>query len=471
MAYYHEEREQAALSSTTSEQPTETLTDNQQLIDTQPCAVFDETKTTNEEQRELPIKRRLRSNSYDKAVNTVVTTDTDEKQSGDNSTSVPTGNTSEEIKDQQELKQSVQQKPEPSSVTVNNNNQQDEQARQDDIYFVKWIEFDTNLVPILLQNENGPCPLLAIMNVLLIRQKIRLNGDVCILSADRVLAYLVDFLFKCIPKNIPAEERLNYEQNVNDAMAVLDKLKTGLDVNVKFDGVHKFEYTRECVIFDLLGIQLLHGWLIDPQETELLSIIGDLGYNQLVEKIITQRHSDKEELIREKNNASQLTYHGLIELNQTMRDNQLAVLFRNNHFSTIYKRNTHLLVLVTDQGFLNQPDIVWETLRNIDGDSIFCNGHFRIFKKQETETEHQDYRMALALRDEEERLYKEGDTQVGDTNYRAQQQQQQQQQQQPQQSLPRQRQQPQGDVPDKKHHNKKKSKEQLDKGQDNCILS
>jgi len=35
--------------------------------------------------------------------------------------------------------------------------------------------------------------------------------------------------------------------------------------------------------------------------------------------------------------ASQLTYHGLYELNATMKDGELAVFFRNNHFSTIYK--------------------------------------------------------------------------------------------------------------------------------------
>ena len=36
-------------------------------------------------------------------------------------------------------------------------------------------------------------------------------------------------------------------------------------------------------------------------------------------------------------NRSQLTHYGIMQLNETMRDNQLAVLFRNNHFSTIWK--------------------------------------------------------------------------------------------------------------------------------------
>lgn len=48
-------------------------------------------------------------------------------------------------------------------------------------------------------------------------------------------------------------------------MMVLPKLATGLDVNVRFTGVADFEYTPECIVFDLLGIPLYHGWLVDPQ--------------------------------------------------------------------------------------------------------------------------------------------------------------------------------------------------------------
>lgn len=56
---------------------------------------------------------------------------------------------------------------------------------------------------------------------------------------------------------------------MSDAMAVLHKLQTGLDVNVKFTGVRVFEYTPECIVFDLLDIPLYHGWLVEPQVCEL----------------------------------------------------------------------------------------------------------------------------------------------------------------------------------------------------------
>ena len=40
---------------------------------------------------------------------------------------------------------------------------------------------------------------------------------------------------------------------------------TGVDVNVRFTDFDKFEFTDEVAIFDLLGIPLVHGWLVDPQ--------------------------------------------------------------------------------------------------------------------------------------------------------------------------------------------------------------
>uniref|UniRef100_A0A3Q3XID9 Ubiquitin carboxyl-terminal hydrolase n=1 Tax=Mola mola TaxID=94237 RepID=A0A3Q3XID9_MOLML len=80
-------------------------------------------------------------------------------------------------------------------------------------------------------------------------------------------------------------------QNMSDAMAVLPKLSTGLDVNVRFTGVSDFEYTPECIVFDLLDIPLYHGWLVDPQVQSMVASVGKLSYNQLVEKIIDYKHS------------------------------------------------------------------------------------------------------------------------------------------------------------------------------------
>lgn len=64
-----------------------------------------------------------------------------------------------------------------------------------------------------------------------------------------------------------------------------------------------------------------------------------------MEKVISQKCSTNEDAVTEaliienflERTASQLTYHGLGELNAAMSDGEIGVLFRNNHFSTIYK--------------------------------------------------------------------------------------------------------------------------------------
>ena len=53
--------------------------------------------------------------------------------------------------------------------------------------------------------------------------------------------------------------------------------------------VADFEFTPECVVFDLLNIHLYHGWLVDPQNIEYKKAIGGQSYNQLVERIIANK--------------------------------------------------------------------------------------------------------------------------------------------------------------------------------------
>ncbi|XP_038670904.1 ubiquitin carboxyl-terminal hydrolase MINDY-2 isoform X2 [Scyliorhinus canicula] len=262
------------------------------------------------------------------------------------------------------------------------------------VYHIKWIKWKTENTPIITQNENGPCPLLAIMNVLLLAWKIKLPPMMEIITAEQLMEYLGDYILDAKPKEITDVQRLNYEQNMSDAMAILHKLQTGLDVNVKFTGVRVFEYTPECIVFDLLDIALYHGWLVDPQTADVATAVGMCSYNQLVEKIILCKQSENSELVSEgfvaeqflNRTATQLTFHGLCELISTVEDGELCVFFRNNHFSTMTKHKGQLYLLVTDQGFLTEEKVVWESLHNVDGDGNFCDSEFHLRPPSDPET-------------------------------------------------------------------------------------
>lgn len=286
------------------------------------------------------------------------------------------------------------------------------------VYHIKWIQWKEENTPIITQNENGPCPLLAILNVLLLAWKVKLPPMMEIITAEQLMEYLGDYMLEAKPKEISEIQRVNYEQNMSDAMAILHKLQTGLDVNVRFTGVRVFEYTPECIVFDLLDIPLYHGWLVDPQIDDIVRAVGNCSYNQLVEKIISCKQSDNSQLVSEgfvaeqflNNTATQLTYHGLCELTSTVQEGELCVFFRNNHFSTMTKYKGQLYLLVTDQGFLTEEKIVWESLHNVDGDGNFCDSEFRLRPPSDPETVYkgqqdqidQDYLMALSLQQEQQ---------------------------------------------------------------------
>ncbi|TRY74355.1 hypothetical protein DNTS_032049 [Danionella cerebrum] len=291
-------------------------------------------------------------------------------------------------------------------------------------YLVKWITWKEKKTAIITQSENGPCPLIAIMNILLLRWKVKLTPQTEVVTTEELMAHLGESVLSIKPREKAEGMELNFQQNMSDAMAVLPKLSTGLDVNVRFTGVCDFEYTPECIVFDLLDMPLYHGWLVDPQSPEVVSAVGKLSYNQLVEKIIEFKHSTDSSQVSEglmaeqflESTATQLSYHGLCELNTTAKEGELSVFFRNNHFSTMIKHKGHLYLLVTDQGFLQEESVVWESLHNVEGDGNFCDSNFRLChppqkspsvasqpstQQQQQMQIDQDYLVAMSLQQEQ----------------------------------------------------------------------
>lgn len=51
------------------------------------------------------------------------------------------------------------------------------------VYHLKWVRWKEENTPVVTQNENGPCPLLAIMNVLLLAWKVRVGHNMQSLCA------------------------------------------------------------------------------------------------------------------------------------------------------------------------------------------------------------------------------------------------------------------------------------------------
>jgi hypothetical protein len=61
-----------------------------------------------------------------------------------------------------------------------------------------------------------------------------------------------------------------------------------MDVNVRFDSVRGFEPTEELSVFDVFQVDLIHGWVVDPQDYDTWEVVARRcgSYNRAVECVV-----------------------------------------------------------------------------------------------------------------------------------------------------------------------------------------
>jgi len=274
-------------------------------------------------------------------------------------------------------------------------------------FILKPITYFSNPVHILLQNSNGPCPLLALANVLILRNALTLpasNRATNTITYEELVSLIgglaLDRQSSSSSSSSTSSAVVGEAANLQSVIDLLPGLSQGLDVNPKFcHGVTGYEYTEALTVFDLFGVELVHGWLLDPSDPQF-EMFKNLSYNQLVELVISADtisssssppapSSPKQSSLASMNavrghlarsfldtSSHQLTYPGLTSLHTHLPQNSTSVFFRNNHFAPLFKHDDKLLLLVTDQGYANVPSVVWEVLGNIDGDTTYVDSNF-----------------------------------------------------------------------------------------------
>lgn len=298
------------------------------------------------------------------------------------------------------------------------------------VYRIKDIKFFGSPRRILLQSANGPCPLLAICNILLLRNQINISSDARYITFDECVQLVTNFLFDVNAGvsggDSTSSQAATVRENLGSCLEILPKLNVGLDVNCKFGGTKEFEYTQEMVVFDLTDIRLFHGWVVSDQDEKAHKAFAHLSYNQVVEKLIAYEDAQQRLLsspagaspgegggedesaacaaaaapeasptsespdvdtqaaiadgilIKEfmDRTGSQFSYEGLLELHRDVRERELAVFFRNSHFNAMLKYQGDLFLLCTDIAF-GSSHFCWEKLDEVDGDTSYCDVDFR----------------------------------------------------------------------------------------------
>lgn len=83
-------------------------------------------------------------------------------------------------------------------------------------YRVKWVDFRGARVPVVLQNSNGPCPLLAVCNILFLRRAISLNDARTSVTLDVLLGVLTGYLDNKLAKTLNSADAVGDGSNAGD---------------------------------------------------------------------------------------------------------------------------------------------------------------------------------------------------------------------------------------------------------------
>lgn len=283
---------------------------------------------------------------------------------------------------------------------------------------LKKIHYKNVNYHILLQNKNGACPLLAAANILVLKKVITLPPD-CIKVGVVTIEELTNILAEKILSNKTASVH-----HINEVMQIFPNLQFGMDVNPNFTaGPSGVEYTIELNAFDMLHIELVHGWLLHPEDQEY-EWVANQSYNQLVNIVIegndaivklkdtSQKNDcDVDELSNKATRGTvvrgfldrsshQLTQYGLTVLHEYIKEGNMVIFFRNNHFNLLTKFEDNLYLLVTDFGYASVDSVIWEKLDVIDGDTEYVNGDFKVpppNDHQNSDAKTGDYQLALQL--------------------------------------------------------------------------
>lgn len=307
-------------------------------------------------------------------------------------------------------------------------------GQRNETYQIKLVSWNDSVAPdeirkspIMVQNANGPCPLLALVNALTLstprdvetplvetlktREQISLG-----LLLDAVLDELMSGRRGDTAQTLP---------DVSDLYSFLITLHTGMNVNPLFVSSETketslldepilespiessaprkpggFEDTREMRLYSTFAVPLIHGW-IPPRDHVALGALKRSARTydeaqtllfreeEIEYKLQHQGLTSEEQIMLEDvasvkyflaTSATQLTNYGLQCISESLRPGSIAILFRNDHFSSLYKhpQSGQLLTLVTDMGYAGHDEVVWESLVDVSGEGCeYFAGDFR----------------------------------------------------------------------------------------------
>ncbi|KAJ5181364.1 hypothetical protein N7491_000916 [Penicillium cf. griseofulvum] len=328
--------------------------------------------------------------------------------------SEPAVNGARSSSDKQELASSIVQQPQQSQTTpilsaAEAAKQKEQRSETYTIRHIRWTDQSGQLLesPVLVQNQNGPCPLLALINALILRANPNTHPPIVRALSTREqisLGLLIEAMFEELTICLGPDEEF---PDIEALAQFLTMLHTGMNVNPRLimdstEGFGTFLETSDLRLYGTFGVPLIHAWLAPWSSPTHAAMSRTAQYYEDIQMLPFRRQEFEDRVARgdtlqpeeentmadiqtiqrfvEIENPTQLSPFGLTQLSTKLAPGSVSILFRNDHFSTLYKhpQSHQLYTLVTDAGYAGHAEVVWESLVDVTGfNTEYYSGDFR----------------------------------------------------------------------------------------------
>jgi len=268
-----------------------------------------------------------------------------------------------------------------------------------DTFILRKIDFFGERRKVLMHLGGTKSILLAICNVLLLRDQLKVEGgrDGTIKMADLLVQLsnaLLDMNFN----------KGDGDASLTDALDLLQVLNQYHEVYPRFEDISSFETLHVLSVFKLLDMDFVHGWVI-PLDHPSHQVVSQMNAREAwytsdrfdmlqldIEK--GKSFSDQSDLkqvladieIMEKApsvkafldvSKTELTEEGVGHLREAVHENALVVFFRRGEFFTMIKFEDDLYVLLTE-AFYMDTKAVWARAAVDDRDTRYTDSKFQM---------------------------------------------------------------------------------------------
>uniref|UniRef100_A0A0D9WLW0 MINDY deubiquitinase domain-containing protein n=1 Tax=Leersia perrieri TaxID=77586 RepID=A0A0D9WLW0_9ORYZ len=164
-------------------------------------------------------------------------------------------------------------------------------------------------------------------------------------------------------KNNPELDYMDFKADRTNVIPIIQSMPTNIGLDVGLDSPINFAPTPNRVLFLYLGINIVHGWLVDPKrEEKAYDVVGA----QFVSELVAKLNPDRREPVHAFfacTIKTQLTAHGLTCLRMECR----GVLFEQIRDINEY---------------LNYPEAAWKSLEMAGRDAFYVTHNFNPIENQ-----------------------------------------------------------------------------------------